>query len=197
MTPFYSLALALLFMLPIGALEKLPAEYRITYGNPQAKFKVIEYFSFMCPHCVALFRKEFQGIKNTLIDQEGIYFEFHPVPQDLPTVQAMICFEQLSNDEKQLFLEAILDSVNIEDSTTTPLLMQRAMEIFKKPIPKLHEEAFISDTKAFQRAFEFIKQEDRIEAIPTIEINGKLYPNDVPERELIEKKIEVLKGRLN
>jgi thiol-disulfide isomerase/thioredoxin len=186
--------LILLWSFQSFALDKLPETYRVKFGNPAAKYKVTEYFSFMCPHCIALFRKEFQKIKESMIDTDEVFFEFHPVPQDLPTVQAMICFEKLTNEEKQIFIDVILDSVDVEDSTTTPLLMQRAMEVLKKPVSELEDVKFIEKTKAFQDAFEFIKQEDRIEAIPAIEVNGKLYPNDVPEKDLIFEKIEEIKG---
>jgi Thioredoxin len=191
---------ALLFVLmsiflEVGALEKLPEVYTVSFGNPEANFKVVEYFSFHCPHCLALFRKDFKKIKENLIDSNKVYWVFHPVPQDLPTVQAMACFEKLTESEKCLFLEVMLEEADIQDPKITSKLMEKAMEIFQKPLPKLQEEEFLSNTESFQEAFKFLKQDDVVDAVPVVEINGKIFSRQVPDYDFISIQYSAFKGK--
>lgn len=166
--------------------EKLNDKYCVSFGNPKALNQVTEYFSFACPHCVALFKAEFSKIKDRLIDSDKVYWTFHPIPADLQTIQAMMCLENLPLREKKLFLEVLLEEADMEDPEITSQLMQRAMEILNKPIPDLQNKNFISESNAFQAAFEFLKQEDHIKAIPSVEINGRLFPSAIPECAFVE-----------
>lgn len=167
------------------ALEKLSDKYLISYGDPQATVKITQFFSFMCPHCAALFKREFQEMKAQYLDTNKISFTFHPVPMDLLTVSAMDCLEKLNEMEKKAFLEVILEEIEAEDPIISMALMKKAMEVFKKPIPHLEEQEYLQETNTFQDAFNFLKQEEQISAIPTIEVNGKLYPSDVPNLQFI------------
>jgi len=164
----------------------------VSFGNESAPNKITEYFSFACPHCVALFRKDFSNIKEKLINQNQVRWIFHPVPVDLQTVQAMICLENLSLPEKRLFLEVLLEEADMEDPDITSQLMKRAMEILKKPIPQLEQKEFISDQPAFQSAFTFLKQEDIVKTIPSVEINGKFFPEEIPECSFVEKYLKAI-----
>jgi protein-disulfide isomerase len=182
---------------PLAAIEKLSPKYRVAFGDPTALLRVTEYFSFMCPHCISLFRDDFKKIKASYIDKNKIYWEFHVVPLDIPSVQAMVCFETLTENQKRLFLEVILDEADDEDPAITSHLMKKAMELLKAPIPHLLEEEFLTKTEAFKEAFRFISQEDGIEAIPSVEINGKFFPEEVPEFAFIQKKYtSAMKGGL-
>lgn len=184
-----TLFLFLLMQARLVSIEKLNEKYCVSFGNPNAKNKVIEYYSFSCPHCIALFRKDFNLVKERLIEKGNIYLVFHPIPLDLQTVQAMVCLSKLSEEEKRLFLDAILSEADIEEPKITSMLMQKAMEILKKPQKDLQDKDFISAQEAFQDAFRFLKQEDQIEAIPTAEINGRLFRTEVPECVFIEKHL--------
>lgn len=179
---------AIIICQSLNALNKLPEKYIISYGNPDAKIKVVEYFSFICPHCVDLFRKDFKNIKKEYIDCQKIYWEFHPVPQDLTTVQAMVCLGDLSSKEKKIFLEAILEEIEIDEPDVSSAMMQKAMEVFEKPLGDLKEKSYLSSTNAYQDAFNFLKQDDQINAIPALEINGDFFPHDIPEEDFIRKK---------
>lgn len=176
-------------------LEKLPSNYHIQFGDPNAKIEVIQYFSFMCPHCLDLFQKEFQEIKTGYIDTGKISWVFHPVPMDLLTVQGMDCLEKLTGKEKRVFLITILEVLSLEDTLLSASYMQKAMEIFQKPLPDLKEKDYLSKTRAFQDAFCFLKQKERIEAVPIVEINGQLFLKEIPNREFINKHIQVLLKR--
>lgn len=93
---------ALILGYKLMAFEKLPDPYLVQYGNPQAPLNIVQYFSFTCPHCIALFRKQFQHIKEDYIETEKISWVFHPVPMDLLTLQGMDCLSKLSEREKDL-----------------------------------------------------------------------------------------------
>ena len=178
------LLILLVFIQPLSGVEKLPEAYRICYGNPEAKIQITEYFSFLCPSCRILFCQEFQEIKETYLQNGEIYWEFHPVPLDMATLQAMVCLEKLSEQEKRVFLEVIL-----EETDSVPF-MKKAMEVFGSPIPELDNKEYLIQTDAFQKAFAFIQQEDLISAVPAVSINGVLYPEEVPNISFIRKTIE-------
>lgn len=177
---------------PAIALEKLSDKYLIGFGDPKAPLKVTEYFSFQCPHCIWIFQKDFDKIKRIFIEDERIYWVFHPVPRDLVTVQALHCLSQLNDTQKMIFLEALLDVADGDDPSITSQLMMKAMEVFDKPMPLLQEREFLEETEAFVDAFHFLKQKDQVDAVPTIEVNSQLYPEDVPDFEFIQK---IVKGR--
>ena len=132
-------------------VEKLDDCYLVSYGNSDADVKVISYYSFSCPHCVALFREEFEGLKTQFLDNDQISFTFHPVPADLLTVQAMVCLSHLSDVKKQIFLEALLAEVDLSDQEYSAFLMIKAMEILGHPIPLLRDREYLSKTNAFNQ----------------------------------------------
>lgn len=180
------LLLLLCFSLPAMALEKLKQEYLVAYGNPEAKIKLVQFYSFTCPHCMALFRKEFQKIKSSYIETNKIYWVFHPVPMDILTIQGMACLEKLSQKEKKIFLEAILEEIPLDDMQLSATLMQKAMEILEKPIPGLKDKTYLTQTQAFQDSFHFIKEQKELEALPSIEINGEFLSGVIPDQDFLK-----------
>lgn len=173
-------------------VEKLPQVFLIEYGNASSPVKVIEYFSFSCPHCVNLFRKDFQAIKIKYMDTQEISWIFHPVPMDLLTVQAMHCLEKLNPREKRLFLEVILEEIIIDQPEFSLHAMEKAMEIFEKPQTQLRDKRYLSNTTAFNEAFKFLKQPEKVEALPTVEINGVVFHREFPDREFLEFNLRKL-----
>jgi hypothetical protein len=159
--------------------QKLGSEYCISYGNPSAPVNVVEFFSFQCPHCVRLFRDEIHLIKEEMINTGKLHLAFHPVPQDLSTVQALVCLEKLSPKEKQLFLEVILEEAEPGDPELMTKLMMAAMNVFKKPIPELGNEIYLQEHPVFEKVYQFLKQ-GKIFAVPTAEVNGRLF-SEVPD----------------
>jgi hypothetical protein len=172
------------------AFDKLPSDYLVTYGSEDAKLTIIQYYSFTCPHCIALFRKEFQKIKEHYIEPKNVYWVFHPVPMDLLTVQAMDCLSKLSERDKKIFLEAVLEEVIIDNPKLSANFLQKAMEIFENPIPKLQDKDYLSNTTAFTAAFHFLKQDDSIEVIPSVEVNGTFIPAQIPDCSYIDELLK-------
>ena len=84
------------------ASERLPEKYLISYGNPEAKTRIVEYFSFVCPHCIELFKRDFKKIKSSFLETNEFIGNFI-VPLDVVTVQALACLEDLSAREKRFF----------------------------------------------------------------------------------------------
>lgn len=167
--------------------QKLPPQYCVGYGNLDAPIKIVEFFSFLCPHSIKLFRNEFAAIKKNLIETGKVYYEFHPIPHDLTTAQAMICLEQLEATEKLLFLERMIEESR--DSSLMAKHMMAMMNSFKKPVPLLDNHNFLQDHKIFEEIYHFLKQK-KILAVPTVEINGQLFDSEIPDYRFIASCIK-------
>ncbi|SPJ31865.1 unnamed protein product [Candidatus Protochlamydia amoebophila UWE25] len=103
----------------------------------------------------------------------------------------MDCLSKLTPKQKRTLLEALFDSLQVQDGPEVALfLLQEAMKLFDQPMPNLDEQAYIVQTEAFQAAFQFLKQEDRIQAVPSVEINAELYRQEIPNQAFIEKQMQ-------
>ncbi len=190
-------ALVLAFSSLLHSIEKLDDRYLISFGDKNASIQVVEYFSFMCPHCSALFKREFKDLKSNYLENNKIAFTFHPVPMDMLTVCAMECLSKLNEREKRAFLEVLLQESEGEDSKVMIALMKRAMEVFEKPIPQLDDRSYLEESETFQNAFVFLKQDEQIIGIPTFEVNGKFYAEQPPSLVLLEKIMKEISCGLN
>ena len=176
--------------------EKLADKYLVSYGKEEARIKVVQYFSFMCPYCLELYRREFEKVKLQYIEQGTISYTFHPVPKDLLTVCAMLCLEKLNGVKRKAFLEVMLSEVDLDNIDYSIAMMKKAMEVLESPIPRLHEKDYLETTSAFKDAFAFVKgQGNSINNVPTSEINGRLFPEDIPDLEFLKKKIDEIQIR--
>ncbi|MCB1076138.1 MAG: thioredoxin domain-containing protein [Simkania sp.] len=157
--------------------QKLPSAYTISYGDPQAPIHVVEYFSFSCPQCLALLKKEFPHVQEKYINPGKVYWSFHPDPADLLTLQAMICLETLSQGDKQLLLEETARHLKPHSLGKGCFLLQEIMKGLGKPLPDLYDLKWIEKTQAFQKAYTYLSQKQVPSDLPTVEINGILYEN--------------------
>ncbi len=179
----------MIFGLPLFSFDKLPESYLVSYGTPEAKIKAVQYFSFMCPFCLELYKRDFEEIKARYIESDSIAYTFHPVPKDLLTVSAMDCLEKLNSVQKKAFLEVMLEEIDPEDVEYSIGLMKKAMEILGIPIPRLNEKEYLQSTKAFKEAFGFLSQEETISAVPAVELNGRLYPKEIPDLAFMDSNL--------
>ena len=175
-------------------MEKLPSEYLVKYGDPQAETKIIEYFSLSCPDCIKCFIHEFKPIQKEFIDTRKASWAFHPNPADLLTLQAMVCLEKLTEKEKITFLETVIETLygqKVFEAINATSILQITMQALGKPIQNLNELEGIKTTKAYQNARLYLKQPDFVQDIPTVEINGKIY-DAFPDTKFIKKHLENL-----
>jgi hypothetical protein len=173
------------------SFDKLDDKYLTLFGDPQAFIQITQYFSMTCPHCLSLFKKDFKVIKEKYLDPKKAAWSFHPVPLDSLTIQLMDCLSKLNPSQKVIFLEALFDTIQVQDSPDIVLfLMQEAMKTFNHPIPELDQDDYIKQTPAFWDAFNFIKQEDRLAAVPAVEVNNVLYRREIPGQTFIEKQMQ-------
>ncbi len=98
----------------------------------------------------------------------------------------MVCLSYLDAYQKQLFLEVILEEAVSSDPELMAKLMKTAMEVFNNPIPLLDDPEFLKEQKAFKDAYRFLDQEEKILAVPTLEVNKKLYLSNVPDFDFIK-----------
>ena len=174
------------------SLDKLDEKYLIVFGDPKAPVQITQYFSMTCPHCLSLFKKDFKVIKQKYLDTKKASWSFHPVPLDSLTVQVIDCLSKLNPRQKVILLEALLDTLQIQDGPEVVLfLIQEAMKTFSQPIVELDDKEYITKTQAFWDAFNFIKQEDHLEAVPAVEVDGVLYRKEIPDQAFIEKQMQV------
>ena len=172
-----------------GKEVELPGEYLIHFGDPEAPVKITEYFSFFCPYCLRLFREDFEYIKRVYIDTGKVHWTFHPVPMDRLTVQGMHCLSGLSDVQKRALLQVYLEEAEVNNPDFCVSLLQKAREIFGKPVPPLEDNDYLEKTSAFEHAFLYLKDVDVVEGVPSVEVNGRFFPEDIPDRTFVDRMI--------
>ena len=170
-------------------VEKLPLKYQISYGDASAPIKITEYFSLSCPTCIKSFLKDFKTIQESYIETHQVQWSFHLNPADLLTLQAMLCLEKLSEQEKIIFFEAIVENLNNSQNGTQ--LLKITMETLGKQVPVLDDIEALKLQPIFLTAYNYLKQPGVVQELPTLEINGIVY-DEFPHLKFIEKKINVL-----
>jgi len=171
------------------SFEKLDETYQIQFGSPEAKVHVTEYFSFSCPKCMKFIRESFSEIEERYTNCGSILWSFHPDPADIITVKAMIYMERMTQPQKQLFLKTIAEFLNNRTMGQADKLMKNIAIELGIDIQGIDSLLEIKETKAFHAAYDYVKQEECVSEVPTIEINGSIY-NEYPNMTFIEKKLQ-------
>lgn len=179
----------------LSSFDNLPQEHIVSYGDPSAKLKVTDYFSISCPSCRNLHQNDLKKIIG-LANRGEIYFEMHPIPADLTTVEVMVCLEYLNEREKKAFLEIMLEELT-DSYELNQTILKRGMELLGKPLPDLGEKSFVESTRSFKDAYEFVCQEDHPVYIPAISINGKFFPKQKPTFAFIQSCLHQSKEQSN
>lgn len=183
-----TLYLAILSIIPLtlSAFEKLNDRYLVTYGNPEAPHRIVEYISFTCPNCIELFKDDFADIRERYIDSEKTYWVFHPMPVDLLTVQAMACLEKLSEYRKRIFLEEMLSFADENQPKDVAHLMSQIMALLDGDARNVANIDELEKTEAWEAAYQFLKGGGlSVEAVPSIEMDGELMEELVPSLKII------------
>ncbi|MGK5593731.1 MAG: hypothetical protein ACSNEK_00035 [Parachlamydiaceae bacterium] len=82
-----------------------------------------------------------------------------------------------------------MELYDTSDRELNVLLLKKAMECFECPLPQLHQDTFITTSKAYLDAYKFIQQDDVVDCIPCVEINKKMYKSQTPDFEFIKENI--------
>lgn len=81
-----------------------------TLGSPDAKVKVIEYFSLTCPHCADFSMHTFPAVKRKLIDTGIVFYDFRDFPLDQVALMAAMVSRALPEAEYEPFVSALFAS---------------------------------------------------------------------------------------
>lgn len=154
------------------AMAKLDPAYLVAYGSGASDTEVVEYYSLSCPKCLELFVTDFPKLREIRPD---VRFVFHPDPADLLTLQAMVCFELLKEEQKPIFLETVLECLHENQGRGGLAILQTAMDALGLPVSDLGKIEFLETTNAYRAAFRFLIQEDVVTFVPSYEINGTFF----------------------
>lgn len=193
----YGLHKALLIMGLVSSVNgstRLDPKYTISYGTPKAPIHIVEYFSFGCASCLRTFAEEFEGIRSTYIDTGRVYWVMHPYPVDLITVQAMVCLEALTDQQRRVFLEAVVLEYYRSPAFGLLKLMTAAMDVLKVKFPDVTDATVLQSTSAFKAAFTYQQAKPTFSGTPTIFINGRLI-DAFPTRNVIDAVIHTEERR--
>lgn len=179
----------------VNGSATLDPKYIIAYGSPKAPIHIVEYVSFGCAACLRTFAEEFDGIRETYLDTGRVYWMMHPHPVDLITVQAMVCLEALTDQQRRVFLEAVvLEHVRSPELGLLQLMMA-AMGVLTIHIPDVTDATVLQTTPAFKAAFTYQQAKPTFSGTPTIFINGRLI-DTFPTRSVIDDLIHTEEGTL-
>lgn len=180
-----------LSIIHLSAMDKLPSEYQVSFGDQDALIEITQYYSLSCPHCVQIFKNDFKHIQEEFIDTGKLRYIFHPVPMDLTTVQFLCCLEGLTNTKKQLLLSVLLEELSLENSNYNVILMKHAMDVLKSPLEKLDDEDYIKNSNGFKCASDFVTQNENLKTVPSIQIGDRVIEK-IPDYEFISLIIDRL-----
>ncbi len=183
MLRYLILSFCLLFC-GLSAIEKLPSEYLVSYGDKDALIEITQYYSLSCPHCVQIFKNDYKRIQKEYIDTGKLRYVFHPVPMDLTTVQFMCCLEGLTNAKKRLLLSVLLEELSLENPNYNVVLMKHAMDVLKKPLEKLDDDEYIKNSNGFKSASNFVTRNESLKTVPSILIGDHVIEK-VPDYQFI------------
>jgi protein-disulfide isomerase len=175
---------------PLIGVEKLDEKYLVSFGNASAPVQFIQYFSLSCPHCVQLFHDDFNLIHEEYLKTGQAGYTFHPVPLNEATVQLMECLRHLSASQKVSLLDALFSNLSLDDNAKMALsLMEEAMRLLHQPYAKLQDLNYLKSSQTAQDCVKFLAQDNRISAVPAVEVNGQLYPHQAPTYSYIKQQI--------
>lgn len=107
-------------------------ECTIIYGDDWAPHTLTSFFDLGCPHCSIFFKEQFPIIKNAWIDNQELKVVFKPHPLHPETLSFMSCCETLTNLQKILLLENIMniETPNTDAICDTIALFQHAHRLY-------------------------------------------------------------------
>ena len=183
----FFLFLCFIFSPSLYSFEKLPEHYTISLGSSEAPHKITEYFSLSCPLCMKLLKTDFRDIYAQYVETKQVHWTFHPDPQDLTTLQLMICLEKLPQSKRWAFFWEVVQAVKVNNPGRNTFLLQELSKQFGLDVPLLHDIQWIETTEAYKRAYQYIRQSDAPTEIPTIEFDAAIQDKILPTKKSIQE----------
>jgi len=173
----------------LHAFERLSEKYTISLGSSEAPHQITEYFSLSCPLCIKLLKTDFRDIYTQYIETKQVYWTFHPDPQDITTLQLMVCLEKLPQSKRWAFFWEAVQAVKVNNPGRNTFLLQELSKQFALDVPLLHNIQWLETTEAYKRAYQYIRQSEAPTEIPSIEFNGLIKEKSLPTKKSIQELI--------
>lgn len=154
-----------------------------SFGNPDAKVTVMEFFSLTCSHCAAFQVHTMPQVKKELITPGLVRFVYHDYPLDQIALMAAMVARHLPVDRYEPFIGALLSTqdrwvFNRGVNPTEELAKMAALAGMSRPA----FDAAISDTGLRDW---ILKQQQadherwNIDATPSFVVDGKKYSGEM------------------
>ena len=154
-----------------------------TFGSPDAKVKVTEFFSLTCTHCAAFSRETMPQVTKELIEPGKLQMIYRDFPLDRLALAAAMVARALPADRYEPFVAALFASQDrwafnrqampIDELQKMALLAGLSRETFDATV---NDEAFAKEILADQQASE---KEYGINSTPTFVCNGKVRAGEM------------------
>ena len=167
----------------------------LSIGNSDAKVTVKVFSSLTCPHCADFHISIYENLKKDFIDKGLVKFEHHAFPLDLAALNAEIIVRcHVNNDEKFKLLKKIYEkqkdwAIGSDINKINDSIKKIGLET------NLNNEEMDKCLKNDKSQDEILnlrieaQKKYKIEATPTIFINGKKYSGKI-EYKQFKKAIE-------
>jgi protein-disulfide isomerase len=187
---FAAAAPALLRLAEAGAAEQPsggPSMARLTsprtIGNPNAPWKVTEFFSLTCTHCAAFQRETFPKVKTDLIDPGKLLLIYHDFPLDRVALLAAMVARALPPDRYEAFITTLFAT---QDRWAFARNVDPVAELEKLALLAGMPDSVFKATVQNQQLANFIGAEEKeaqdkygVDSTPTFLCNGKTHAGEM------------------
>ncbi len=187
----FTILLIVFYFLPVN----LKAEIKpISEGNVDSKIKIIVFESLTCSHCANFHKTVYPSLKKDFIDKGLIYIEFKNFPLDMAAMNASK-IAHCRNDGNSEILHYLFDNqTRWAKGKTIEELNNNIKKFVEQSNFKLDFEACLGNKEVEDHVLEDRiegAKKFKIEATPTLIINGKKFDNPSNYKKL-KKFIEKL-----
>jgi protein-disulfide isomerase len=158
--------------------------YDVSYGNKNAKNKIVEYASLSCIHCKDFHEQVFYKLKESFVDKGDVYFVHRNYPLNMPAMKATKLVECVAKPEDRAVM---LGALYKSQSQWAYVASEEALKDRLKDIAKIggiDEAKFKScydDKSIEEKIIENMKRANTelgITGTPTIFLNGVKYEGE-------------------
>jgi protein-disulfide isomerase len=165
-------------------------------GSAKAPVTIVEYASMTCPHCAAFEQNVFPMLRSKYIDTGRVRFVFREFPLDLVAAEASMLARCVGNNDAEKFFDVVdrvfkqQDQLMAQPLATLRLIgKQSGMSEQAVDACGTNQTQLDKITADQKVAHEVLK----VEATPTLFINGEMMKGGPSFEELDKKIISLLK----